>query len=81
MKTIIKMQSYSENFPINNCIIKVAVKKKVWDVNKNIKNVNQAIKTEVYENAIYENGFVSVDSGKTFLLADNFIFHKLKRTK
>lgn len=72
MKTIIKTQSYTENFPIDNCRVKVAIKRKDW------KN-NQSIKTEVYE-AIYEDGFVSIDGGKDYYLAGNFLFHKLKRT-
>jgi len=72
MKTIIKTQSYTENFPIDNCRVKVAIKIRNW------KN-NQSIKTEVYEEAIYEDGFVSID-GKDYYLAGNFLFHKLKRT-
>lgn len=74
MKTIIKISSYTENFPINNCNVKVVIKEKSW-------NNNQSIKVKVYENGIYENGFVSVDGGKNFYLGGNFLFHKLKRTK
>lgn len=74
METIIKTQSYTENFPSDNCNIKVAIKKKDW-------NINQSIKTVVYENSIYEDGFVSIDGGKNFYLGGNFLFHKLKRTK
>ena len=70
---IIKTQSYTDNFPISNCDVKVAVKTKDW-------NNNCAIKTDVY-NAIYDSGFVSIDGGKTYYLAVNFIFHKLKRNE
>ena len=74
METIIKTSSYSEKLPSNTCNVKVAVKVDGW-------NYNDAIKTDVYEDAIYESGFVSIDKGETFYLGFNFLFHKLKRTK
>lgn len=74
IETIIKCSSYSESLPTNNCIVKVAIKKKEWAN-------NNTIKTEVYNDAIYNNGFVSIDDGETFYLASNFLFHKLKRNK
>lgn len=73
METIIKCSSYSENLPVDNCSVKVAVKKKNW-------KSNNSIKTEVYSDAIYDNGFVSIDNGENFYLGVNFIFHKLKRS-
>ena len=73
METIIKCSSYSENLPLNNCKVKVTVKKKDW-------NKNNSIKTEIFNNAIYDSGFVSIDGGKNFYLGGNFLFHKLKRT-
>lgn len=36
METIIKTQSYTENFPSDNCNIKVAIKKKDWNINQSI---------------------------------------------
>ena len=69
---VIKCSSYTEKLPINNCNIKVAVKNDEWCK-------NDTIKTEVFPNAIYNSGFVSIDSGKNFYLAGNFLFHKLKR--
>lgn len=72
METIIKCASYTEKIPIDNCNIKVAIKKNDW-------NKNDVIKTEVYPNAIYQDGFVSIDGGDVFYLGSNFIFHKLKR--
>lgn len=74
MENIIKVSSYTEELPNNNCNIKVAIKKENWDK-------NNAIKLDVYENAIYEDGFVSIDGGINYYLGYNFIFHKLKRTK
>ena len=72
-KQIIKTSSYTASFPHNwSETIKVAVKVKNW-------NKNECIETEVFENAIYDQGFVSVDGGKSFYLAGNFLFHKLKR--
>lgn len=73
MKTI-KTSSYTDSFPTKSCNVKVAIKSKDW-------KHNDCIKSEVYENSIYDSGFVSVDGGKNFYLAGNFIFHKLKRTK
>lgn len=74
METIIKCSSYSENLPVDNCTVKVAVKNKDW-------KSNNSIKTEVYTDAIYDSGFVSIDDGKNFYLGANFLFHKLKRNK
>ena len=56
---IIKTQSYTDNFPITNCNVKVAVKVKDW-------NNNDSVKTDVYSDAIYDSGFVSIDGGKNF---------------
>lgn len=69
---IIKTSSYTDKLPVDNCNVKVAIKNKNW-------NNNNAIKTEVYDNAIYDSGFVSIDGGKNFYLGANFLFHKLKR--
>ena len=69
-KIVIKTSSYTDNFPKNNCIVKVAVKPKNW------KN-NDVIKAEVFEDAIYEDGFVTIDTNS--YMAGAFIFHKLKR--
>lgn len=74
MENIIKVSSYTDKLPNINCTIKVAIKKENW-------NINDAIKLDVYENAIYEDGFVSIDGGINYYLGSNFIFHKLKRTK
>ncbi|WP_338761795.1 hypothetical protein WAF17_16215 [Bernardetia sp. ABR2-2B] len=71
---IIKLQSYTSKLPKTNCTIKVAVK--VTDFHK-----NDCLKTQVFTDAIYEDGFVSIDGGKDFHLAHQFLFHKLKRTK
>lgn len=70
MSTIIKLSSYSSEFPSKNCNVKVAVKIEGWET-------QDAIKTEVYEDAIYEDGFVTIE--KQSYLAANFLFHKLKR--
>jgi len=72
---IIKLSSYSENFPDESCTVKVAVKPITWEKEKK----NDSIRTFVYENADYEGGFVSIDGGKSYHLAYNFLFHKLKR--
>jgi hypothetical protein len=69
---IVKISSYSENLPESNCMVKVAVKKSGWFR-------NDCIKTQVYENAIYEDGFVSLDGGNDYYLGFNFLFHKMKR--
>lgn len=75
MKTqIIKLQSYTAELPKENCTIKVAVK--VTDYFK-----NNCLKTQVFTDAIYEDGFISIDGGKNFYLPHKFLFHKLKRTK
>lgn len=72
MEKIIKISSYTERLPKKDCKVKVAVKKNDW-------NKMNCIKTEIFENALYIGGFVSVDRGKNFYLAGNFLFHKLKR--
>ena len=73
-ETIIKTQSYTNKFPKSNCIVKIALKKQDW-------NKDSQFKTQVVEEAIYEDGFVSLDGGKSYALASNFLFHKLKRSK
>ena len=69
---IIHKSSYTDNFPKNKCTIKVAVKQEGYQN-------NDAFDTEVFDNAIYDSGFVSIDGGDIFYLAYNFMFHKLKR--
>ena len=71
---IIKTSSYTDNLPIHNGNIKVAIKLNNWDK-------TNAIKTRVFDNAIYCDGFVSIDGGDIYYLGFNFLFHKLKRTK
>lgn len=46
---------------------------------RNVLDKNESIKTTVFEDAIYDSGFVTIPNG-TFL-ATNFLFHKLKRNK
>lgn len=74
MEKVIKTSSYTKNLPNHNCNVKVAIKTDDWDK-------NDTIKTKVYEDAIYDSGFVSIDGGDKFYIGGNFIFHKLKRTK
>lgn len=74
MKTaLIKTASYTANLPKNTCKVKVAVKQVGWQK-------QDVIKTEVFENATYDSGMVSID-GEGYYLASIFIFHKLKRNK
>lgn len=70
MEEIINLQSYTAKFPTENCKIKVALKVDNFDK-------NESVKTTVYEDAIYDSGFITIPGG-TFL-ATNFLFHKLKR--
>lgn len=76
MEGTIKISSYTTAYPKEKCKVKVAVKTKEILSSTNPKD---NFKTDIYEDAIYEPGFVSLDGGKSFYLASNFIFHKLKR--
>jgi len=69
----VKLSSYTRSAPKRNCRIKVAGVPKKWN------GVDQVIKTTVFENAEYKDGFVSVDGGKNWYLPHNFFFHKVKR--
>lgn len=72
-KSIIKTASYTANLPKNSCKVKVAIKQVGWEK-------QGMVKTEVFENATYESGFVTIND-KEYYLASLFIFHKLKRNK
>ena len=74
-ESIIKTSSYTANFPEDSCKVKVAVKKHLDWSSRN------SFKTQIFENAIYEGGFVSIDGDNNYYLGSNFLFHKLKRTK
>lgn len=81
-KQTIKLSSYSKSLPKNNCKVKVAIKPSndTWlRNNSNWFTNNTAMKMYVIEEVLYEDGFVSMDNGETYVLASNFIFHKLKR--
>ena len=71
-ETIIKTSSYTESFPEVSMKLKVAYKTPNW-------NTTEAIKTLTFEDALYDGGFVSINGGKSYALAYNFLFHKLKR--
>lgn len=74
---VIKLSSYTESIPNTNCNIKVAIKLDDFEKFKG----NSQFATQVIENALYEDGFVSIDGGKSYFLASNFLFHKLKRKR
>jgi len=71
-QVIIKTSSYTETFPESSCKVKVAIRAVGWDK-------NDCFKTYVYEDAIYDGGFVTIPEKKQSYLAFNFLFHKLKR--
>lgn len=66
---IIQETSYSPKAPLKNCRIKVAIKK--YDRDK-----KERLNTEVYENALYQDGFVSLDNGVSFASASSFLFER-----
>lgn len=79
---MIKFSSYTENFPKENCVVKVAIKPNEVFQKYNPKwfSDNSGMKMFVCEEAIYEDGFVTLQDGYSYL-ATNFLFHKLKRSQ
>lgn len=83
-KHIVNLASYTMNMPEGKWKIKVAIQPSnpIWlRNNPNWFTNNVSMKLEVFEDALYEDGFVSLDGGKNYFLGTNFLFHKLKRTK
>lgn len=70
----VNLQSYTDQIPLDNVIVKVAIKPNEFE-----RNLLGAIQTQTFEDAIYEDGFVKLPNSPTWHLASNFLFHKLKR--
>ena len=70
---VIRLSSYTRSSPKRRCKVKVAGVPRDWN------GVDEVIKATVFENAEYNSGFVSVDGGKSWYLAGNFFFHRVRR--
>ena len=70
---VIRLSSYTRSYHKRRRKIKVAGIPRDWN------GVDEVIKATVFENAEYNSGFVSVDGGKSWYLAGNFFFHRVRR--